>query len=86
MSQSNCTAEQAIDREHLEEVAAELERARAKFGAIASLHEGYAVILEELEEFWEGVKTKGTHPEAMRLELIQIAAMAIRTATDRLVP
>ena len=39
-----------------EEVAAELERAESKFGSYNSSHEGYAVILEELDELWDVVK------------------------------
>ena len=38
------------------EVVQELERAEAKFGPFNSSHEGYAVILEELDELWEVVK------------------------------
>lgn len=45
-----------------------------------SPHEGYAVILEEVDELWELVK--GHHSESdrdrMKKEAIQIAAMAIR--------
>ena len=39
-----------------QEVVEELERAEAKFGPFNSSHEGYAVILEELDELWEVVK------------------------------
>ena len=50
-------------------------------------HGGYAVILEELDEYWEEVKKfnlpKGRDTRAnMRTELIQIAAMALRTIRD----
>ena len=40
------------------EIQAEIERARAKFPAFHSQHEAYAVILEELDEFWDEVKKK----------------------------
>jgi hypothetical protein len=62
----------------------ELTRARGHFPNINSLHEGYAVILEELEEFWAEVMAKRSErsPAQQRRELIQIAAMAIRTASD----
>jgi hypothetical protein len=63
-------------------VLAELERAMAKFPPIASLHEGYAVTLEELDEAWQGIRTKGTPPEDIHDELIQVAAMALRTIHD----
>ena len=64
--------------------ALELARARAKFGPINSGHEGYAVIREELEEFFDLCREwKGENwgPLALK-ELIQIAAMAQRTAED----
>lgn len=62
----------------------ELERAREQFAAYNSAHEAYAVILEELEEFWAWVKVKreARDREAMRAELIQIAATAIRAVED----
>ena len=55
------------------EIQAEIERARAKFPAFHSQHEAYAVILEELDEFWEKVR----RDEDGRSELIQVAAMAV---------
>lgn len=65
-------------------VRCEIERARAGHRPINSVHEGYAVILEELDEFWEEVKKKREHRDkrAMYLELVQVAAMAQRTAED----
>ncbi len=48
----------------------------------ASVHEAYAVILEELDEFWEHVRQPtGTRDAgAMISELVQIAAMACKAA------
>jgi hypothetical protein len=65
-------------------VALELSRARAKFGPLHTAHEGYAVILEEVDELWEMVKQKQVHrsPAAMLKELVQIAAMCERMAED----
>jgi hypothetical protein len=65
-----------------DEVLCELRRARGKFGPMASPHEAYAVILEEVDEFWDAVKTKGCPPEFARAELIQVAAMAMRAVLD----
>jgi len=50
-------------------------------------HEAYAIIKEEFEEFWDEVKAfsipKGRDTRVnMRLELIQTAAMCIRTIKD----
>lgn len=49
-----------------------------------SLHEGYAVLLEEVDEFWDEVKKKSTQREPVKLleELVQIGAMAQRCAED----
>ncbi len=64
------------------EAARELERAVEKFGPMASPHEGWAVIREELDELWEHVKANtGRGPEA-RKEAIQVAAMALRYVFD----
>jgi len=66
------------------EVRDELARARSKFGPIASLHEGYAVILEELDEFWDEVRGQQSDDRLRQAyrELVQVAAMAQRTAED----
>jgi len=60
----------------------ELRSARAKFPAMHSAHEGYAVLLEEMDELWDEIKTKGASIEKMRAEAIQVAAMAIRFIED----
>lgn len=66
------------------EMCDELERSQAKFPAPHSLHEAYAVILEEVEEFWDEVRkqTSARDPEAIRHELVQIATMCWRCARD----
>jgi hypothetical protein len=62
----------------------EVMRARAKFKRFNSAHEGYAVLLEEVDELWEEVKRhqSARNPERMRIEAVQIAAMAVRFLTD----
>lgn len=52
----------------------EMEFAVEKFGSFNSTHELYAVLLEELEEFWDSVKKN----EPSSYELIQVAIVAIR--------
>lgn len=64
----------------LNSVADELKRAMAKFGPFRNGHEGYAVILEELDELWQEVK-HGSHARA-REEAVQVAAMALRFLVD----
>jgi len=68
----------------LQQIGEEVARAEALHAPINSVHEGYSVILEELDEFWEQVrmKRKDRDPEKMRAELIQTAAMCIRTIRD----
>lgn len=65
-------------------VGEELLRARKKYRAMASAHEGWAVLREEVDELWEEVKKKPSKrdPAAMYDELIQVAAMAQRMAED----
>lgn len=62
----------------------ELERATKKFGAFHNAHEGYAVLLEEMDELWEEVKKHRSPANnlAMRREAIQVAAMAMRFVYD----
>jgi len=63
-------------------VTAELLRARTKFPtAMNSTHEGYAVLLEEVDELWDEIK-QGGPPHRVLAELVQIAAMAQRLAED----
>lgn len=45
-------------------------------------HYAYAVILEELDEFWVEVKKKRSDKKRLLEELIQVAAMAQRAAED----
>lgn len=59
-----------------QEVVREIERARAKHpNTMRSGHEGYAILLEEVQEAWDEIKA-----DRLRLakrEMVQVAAMAI---------
>lgn len=66
----------------LELVRLELVSATRKFGPMASAHEGYAVILEEMDELWEAIKSKNLTREDIQAEAIQVAAMAVRFLLD----
>jgi hypothetical protein len=70
-----------------EMVVDELSSARAGHAPINSLHEGYAVILEEMDELWEEVRKKQSQREPLEIlaELVQIGAMAQRVAEDVLI-
>ena len=62
----------------------ECRAARAKFPIMNSPHEGFAVLLEEVDELKAHVWTKqGLRDlKAMRKEAIQVAAMALSFAAD----
>lgn len=55
-----------------------------------SVHEGYAVLLEEVDELWDEVKKnplkmaggREQHRQLMRKEAIQVAAMALRFVSE----
>lgn len=53
-------------------------------GRQASLHEGYAVLLEEVDELWDEVKKKASKRDLVKVrdEARQIAAMAVRLIVD----
>ncbi len=62
----------------------EAERAIASWPAFNSAHEAYAVLLEEVDELWDHVKSNQLRRDvsAMRRECIQVAAMALRFAAE----
>lgn len=66
------------------ELLIEYESATRLHGPLHSAHEAYAVILEELDEFWEEVRKKQQYrdPVAMRTERLHVAAMCVRAAVD----
>jgi hypothetical protein len=65
-----------------QEIEAELEKARSKHKPMNGPHEGYAVILEELDEMWDEVKRQAQDPVRMRKEALQVGAMAARFIQD----
>lgn len=54
------------------EIETERQKAISKHGLFNSAHEGWAVMAEELEEFWESVRADDPDP----VELLQLAACA----------
>lgn len=66
------------------EVCDEIDRARGNWPNFYNAHEGYAVLLEEVDELKAHVWTKQRNRDlpAMRKEAIQVAAMAIRFAEE----
>jgi hypothetical protein len=68
------------------EIFEEMVSASSKFPPFASEHEGYAVLLEEVDELWEAVKlNQKTQGRQMRIEkeCIQVGAMALRFLHDK---
>jgi hypothetical protein len=84
-----------VSADTLNEVGVELAKARQTHAPMNGHHEGYAVMLEEMDELWEVCK-RNTHKQsivnveqaridkraAMRKEALQVAAMAVRFIED----
>ena len=64
------------------EIAAEIRRARTKHAPMRGAHEGYAVLLEEVDELWDEVKRSKPDLAAMRKEAVQVGAMALAFALE----
>ena len=60
----------------------ELIGATDKFGKFSSVHEGYAIIQEELDELWDAIKDKEQNIHQVRMEVVQLGAMAVRFLID----
>ena len=61
---------------------AEFQRAAELHPKFNSAHEGYAVILEEMDELKAEVWKRHHDMDAMRKEAVQVAAMALRFLAD----
>lgn len=68
----------------IEMVRAEHARATGKYPPFNSSHEGYGVLLEEVDELWDEVKAD--NPRNAMIEAIQVAAMALRYITEIPIP
>ena len=67
-----------MSRPNLQEIAAEADRAEERYGPFRSTHEGYGVLAEEVAELMDAIRENG--PKAIRLEALQVAAVALRIA------
>lgn len=63
-------------------VVEEYNKATNEFPPFNSHHEGYAVILEEMDELWETIKEREKNIDNIKKECVQVAAMALRFLTD----
>ena len=59
----------------MEEIVRAYKTARLKHAPMNSSHEGYGVLLEEVDELWDSVKTDDY--EQMNTEAIHVGAMAL---------
>ena len=77
-----------MNKEFSELVSAELAKVRMKVAPQNSCHEGYAILLEEVDELWDEVKKKRSirDPKAMLAELVQIGSCAQKMAEDVIIP
>ena len=68
--------------EACDDVLVEALKAVAKHGEFRSAHEAYGVLVEEVAEFFDEVRKKRADRDvmAMRGELIQVAAVAVKAA------
>lgn len=66
----------------LSEIRSEVLRARRKHEPMNSPHEGYAVILEEVDELWEEVKKNNGRELSALEEAAQVSAMGVRYILD----
>lgn len=64
------------------EAAIEAFEASRKHRRMNSFHEAYGVIAEEFAEFFDEVRKKHHNKRAIREELLQVAAMCLRTVHD----
>ncbi len=70
-------------RDMLRLVQKEAGDAHAKFGAFASMHEAYGVLIEEVDEMFEAIRLKQDVPQRgdrIEKEAVQVAAVALRIA------
>lgn len=72
------------EQEAIQKVIDEYVRAVKTFGAFKSAHEGYGVLLEEVDELWDEVKAKQGKRRQKNLEkeATQVAAMGLRFLID----
>jgi hypothetical protein len=62
----------------IQKIADEVARSTRIHGEFKSLHEGYAIFLEEQDELWEEVKRNALHPYGLHKEAVHTAAMAFK--------
>lgn len=61
----------------------EIKEGFARYGLYHNSHEHYAVLQEEVDEWWDSIKCNTSHTSESHYELIQIAAVALRYVLER---
>lgn len=67
------------------EIVDEAQRAQDRWGDLASMHEGYGVLCEEVAELLEAIRLRQENPERgphIEKEATQVAAVALRMAAQ----
>ncbi len=64
----------------LDQVLKEMQNGEKAWGKLTTMHYGYAVLQEEIDELWTAIKLQDK--SAMRDEAKQVAAIAIRLMLD----
>lgn len=59
-------------------IAEEYRKANSEFGPFHSAHEGYAILLEEVDELWDEIKIHDKDLDKIYNEAKQVAAMALQ--------
>lgn len=72
------TTLRAWGAEVTDEITSEAERASLKFGPFTSSHEALGVLVEEVAELTDAIRANKL--ESIRMEAIQVAAVALRLA------
>lgn len=76
--ESPCSCQSHKRKELVTKISAELDRAYAKHGRKQwSKHEFYGVLLEEVDELWNDIKSDTPQSQVLE-ELVQVAAMCFR--------
>lgn len=87
MSDEKWTPPQGMDRARaltiaLQEVKSEALRTSNQQPVFNSVHEGYAVLLEELDELWVEIKRKEVDLAKVRTEGIHVGVMVARLVSE----
>jgi hypothetical protein len=64
-------------------IQSEMDFAHKKYGNYHNAHEQYAVLQEEVDEWWDEVKANNWATARSQYELLQVASVALRWLIER---